>query len=114
VVDDSTSFDPADDPDDPTTDVTVEAQAAIADARARLAEAPAEMVVANHVMGLYELGAIHLSASPPDLRAAALAIDAVACLVEGLGDRLGEDASTFRDALANIRLAYVQIGSSTS
>ncbi|MCU0259485.1 MAG: hypothetical protein MUE78_00565 [Ilumatobacteraceae bacterium] len=93
-------------------DAIAAAQAAIADVRARLAEAPAEVVVANHVMGLYELGAIHLSADPPDLRSAALAIDAVACLVEGLGDRLGEDASTFRDALANIRLAFVQIGSS--
>jgi hypothetical protein len=79
------------------------------DARRRLAEIPAEVVVTNHVMGLYELAAIHLGASPPDLRQAALAIDAVACLVEGLGDRLGEDAATMRDALANIRLAFVQI-----
>ena len=118
MVDDSTSFDPDDPAADPfaddVADLTAEAQAAIAEARARLVEAPAEVVVANHVMGLYELGAIHLSASPPDLRAAALAIDAVACLVEGLGDRLGDDAATFRDALANIRLAYVQIGSTTS
>ena len=60
-------------------------------------------------MGLYELAAIHLSAPTPDLRSAVLAIDAVACLVEGLGDRLGEDAITMRDALANIRLAFVQI-----
>ena len=59
----------------------------------RLAEVPAEVVVANHVMGLYELAAIHLGAAPPDLGQAALAIDAVACLVEGLGDRLGPDAA---------------------
>ena len=66
-------------------------------------------MVTNHVMGLYELAAIHLSASPPDLRQAVLAIDAVACLVDGLGDRLGDDARTMQDALANIRLAFVQI-----
>ena len=84
------------------------------DARRRLAEVPAEVVVTNHVMGLYELAAIHLGGSPPDLRAAALAIDAVACLVEGLGDRLGEDAATMRDALANIRLAFVQIKAGTA
>ncbi len=77
--------------------------------RRQLAESPAEVVVTNHVMGLYELAAIHLSASPPDLAQAVLAIDAVACLVEGLGDRLGENAPTMRDALANIRLAFVQI-----
>jgi hypothetical protein len=77
--------------------------------RRQLGEVPATVVVTNHVMGLYELAAIHLSAAPPDLIQAALAIDAVACLVEGLGDRLGDDASTMRDALANIRLAFVQI-----
>ena len=53
---------------------------------------PAEVVVTNHVMGLYELAAIHLSADEPDLASAALAIDAVACLVDGLGDRLGPEA----------------------
>ncbi len=89
---------------------TVEqAQRAMAEVRSRLAEAPAEVVVTNHVMGLYELAAIHLSATPPDLVQSALAIDAVACLVDGLGDRLGEEAPTMRDALNNIRLAFVQI-----
>jgi len=90
-------------------DAVAEAQRAMAEAQARLAEVPAEVVVTNHVMGLYELAAIHLSASPPDLRQAALAIDAVACLVDGLGDRLGADAPAMRDALNNIRLAFVQI-----
>ena len=90
-------------------DRVAEAQEAIQDARQRLADAPAEVVVTNHVMGLYELAAIHLSAPTPNLRAAALAIDAVACLVDGLGDRLGAEAVTMRDALANIRIAFVQI-----
>ncbi len=90
-------------------DALEDAQRAMAEARERLAEVPAEIVVTNHVMGLYELAAIHLSATPPDLGQAALAIDAVACLVDGLGDRLGEDAPTMRDALTNIRLAFVQI-----
>jgi hypothetical protein len=100
-------IDPELDPE--TADALAEAEAAMADARARLADVPAEVVVTNHVMGLYELGAIHLSSSPPDLAQAALAIDAVACLVDGLGDRLGEEASTMQDALNNIRLAFVQI-----
>jgi hypothetical protein len=84
---------------------------AMAEARARLASVPAEVVVTNHVMGLYELAAIHLAASPPDLPAASLAIDAVGYLVEGLGDRLGDDADTLRTALANIRMAYVNVTS---
>ena len=92
-----------------TDDVVGDAQEAIQEARQRLAEVPAEVVVTNHVMGLYELAAIHLSSPTPDLRSAALAIDAVACLVDGLGDRIGENAPTMRDALANIRMAFVQI-----
>ena len=63
----------------------------------------------NHVMGLYELAAIHLGADPPRLGEASLAIDAVGCLVEGLGERLGPDSSTLVVALSNIRLAFVQI-----
>jgi hypothetical protein len=90
-------------------DVLAEAQAAMEESRRRLAEIPAEVVVTNHAMGLYELAAIHLSATPPNLPSAALAIDGVACLVEGLGDRLGPDTSTLRDALANIRMAFVQV-----
>jgi hypothetical protein len=90
-----------------------DAEQAIEDARRRLADAPAELVVTNHVMGLYELAAIHLSASPPNLPAASLAIDAVGTLVEGLGDRLGKDSPTLRDALANIRMAFVSIKSAT-
>lgn len=109
-VTDETSDDTFDDDlDDETMDAVEDAQRAMAEARARLAEVPAEVVVTNHVMGLYELAAIHLSATPPDLVQAALAIDAVACLVDGLGDRLGEEAPTMRDALNNIRIAFVQI-----
>ena len=91
-----------------------EARDVLQDARQRLTEVPAEVVVTNHVMGLYELAAIHLGSAPANLAEAALAIDAVACLVEGLGDRLGPDAATMRDALANIRLAFVQIKSATA
>jgi hypothetical protein len=100
----------ADDDLDPEhAEAIAEAQRAMDEARARLADVPAEVVITNHVMGLYELAAIHLSGSPPDLRQAALAIDSVACLVDGLGDRLGPEAPTMRDALNNIRLAFVQI-----
>jgi hypothetical protein len=89
-------------------------RAQIDEARARVAEVPAELIVTNHAMGLYELAAIHLAGSPPDLGSAALAIDGFACLVEGLGDRLGPDAATLRDALAQIRLAFVQIKGSVA
>ena len=73
--------------DDPDIDADVDAAAEVlAEARQRLAEAPADLVVSNHAMGLYELAAIHLTAAPPNLVEAALAIDALGCLVDGLGE----------------------------
>jgi hypothetical protein len=107
VPDDSTGND-----DEPSAETVLgEAEQAIEEARRRLADVPVEVVVVNHVMGLYELAAIHLSASPPNLTAASLAIDAVGALVDSLGDRLGPDPPTLRDALANIRMAFVSVRS---
>jgi hypothetical protein len=82
----------------------------VADIRRQLADVPASQVVANHVMGLFELGAIHLSHESPNLSEAALAIDAMGAIVEGLGpERLGENGPTLVDALAQIRMAFVQV-----
>jgi hypothetical protein len=86
-----------------------DAREVLEETRRRLAGVPAEVVITNHVMGLYELAAIHLGANPPDLGQAALAIDAVGCLVEGLGERIGPEYETLNVALSNIRLAFVQI-----
>jgi hypothetical protein len=96
------------DPEIDEADVEEMAEA-MADVRRRVADAPASTVVSNHAMGLYELAAIHLSAQPARLSEAALGIDALACLVEGLGERMGENYGVLKDALHQIRLAFVQI-----
>jgi hypothetical protein len=90
-------------------DPTAQAAAALEEARSRLASVPAETVVTNHAIGLYELAAIHLSSDNPDLTSASLAIDALAAVVESLGPRIGDDHTTLVDALANIRMAYVSV-----
>jgi hypothetical protein len=79
--------------------------------RRQLASAPAAVVVANHVMGLYELGAIHLSAQPPNFGEAQVAIDAMGAIVETLRGRLGDNEPTLVDALGQLRLAFVQLRS---
>lgn len=79
----------------------------LAEARARLLEAPASTVVVNHAFGIYELAAIHLTADEPKLTEARLAIDALAALVEGLQGRLGEAESNLVEALHHVRLAFV-------
>jgi hypothetical protein len=88
-----------------------DAQDALEQARRRIAEVPAQVVVVNHLMGLYELAAIHLSSVPPKLDDASLAIDALTALVDKLGDRLGDETVTMRDALSNIQMVYVQMKS---
>ena len=81
----------------------------LAEAREQIANTPASVVVGNHAMGLYELGAIHLSQQPPNLEEARLAIDALGALVEGLEHRLGEHEATLKEALHQIRMAFVQV-----
>jgi hypothetical protein len=82
----------------------------MAELRDQLAQTPAEIVVLNHCYGLFELAALHLSLQPPQLDPARLAIDALALLVEGLAGRLGEGEQQLREGLAQLRLAFVQIG----
>ena len=90
-----------------------EMEARMAELRQQLADTPAELVVANHCFGLFELAALHLSLQPPQLPQAKLAVDALGALVEGLGGRLGEQEQQLRDGLAQLRLAYVQIKGSS-
>ena len=84
-------------------------QAEMAEVRQQLLAAPASVVVANHAMGVYELAAIHLTAEQPKLAEASLAIDALAALVEGLSGRLGEAEPTLREALGQLRAAYLEV-----
>ena len=81
----------------------------LAELRQQLADTPAESVVANHCYGLFELGALHMSINPPQLDQARVAIDALACLVEGLEGRLGAEEANLKDGLAQLRMAFVQI-----
>lgn len=84
-----------------------EDEARLAELSAQLAKTPAEVVVANHAFGLFELARLHLSLEPPQLPQARLAIDAMAALVDGLGERLGEARRDLAAALSQIRLAFV-------
>ncbi len=81
----------------------------LAQLREQLADTPVEGVVAQMAYQLFEIAALHLSLQPPQLEQAQLAIDALAALIEGLGDRLGDHARPLRDGLSQIRMAFVQI-----
>jgi hypothetical protein len=86
-----------------------EAQAEFDAMRQQLASTPAEIVVANHCYGIFELATIYLSNTPPMLFEARLAIDGLGALLSGLKGRLGEAEPSLLEALSQLRLAYVQL-----
>jgi hypothetical protein len=77
--------------------------------RRQLAATPADVVIANHCYGLFELAAVYLSQTPPMLPKARLAIDAMTAVVNGLEGRLGDAEPQLLEGLSQLRLAYVQI-----
>ena len=94
---------------EPTAEELEDAKAEMDAVREQLLHAPVELVVSNHAMGLWELAALHLSQSPPQLRQAQLAIDALSALLQGLQGRLGASERTLSDGLAELRMAFVHI-----
>jgi hypothetical protein len=91
----------------------------IARFQAQLAATPALEVVANHAVGLFELGRLHLALAaegPEDIHErrrrieeARLCCDAFAGIVESLGDRLGEGTAPLTEGLGQMRIAIVQV-----
>ena len=69
---------------------------------------PAVVIVANHCIGLIELAALHLGQDPPNLADAQVAIDALAGIIDGVGTRLGENGPPLRQALNQMRMAYIE------
>ncbi len=94
-----------------------EEMAAIRQARAELAAVPVADIVANHAVGLWELAILHLSPDPlpdgsparPRMDEAGLAIDALAAMVDTLGTRLAPHHDMLRDAVTQLRMAFVQL-----
>ncbi|OWY62264.1 hypothetical protein B7486_59365 [cyanobacterium TDX16] len=87
-----------------------EAMAAeMAEAQRQIAEVPASVVINNHLMGFYELAAIHLSQQPPNLAEGKVAITAMASVLGNLEGQLGEDEPALRNALQQIQLAFVEL-----
>jgi hypothetical protein len=86
-------------------------------ARAELRAVPVADIIANHAVGLHQLALIHLLPDPgaegetaePRLAEAGLAIDAFGALVETLGERLAPHHEALREALTQLRLAFVEL-----
>jgi hypothetical protein len=87
--------------------------------QAEITSIPAVDLVANHAFGLQQLAMMHLMQVPnpdgtvtePRLEEAALAIDALSALVDTLGERLGPHHDDLRQAVTELRLAFVELSS---
>jgi hypothetical protein len=90
-----------------------ELQAELAAMQEQMIRTPAPVVVANHCIGLIELAALHLGQDPPHLADAQVAIDALAGILDALGPRLGENEAPLRQALNQMRMAFVEARSAT-
>ena len=78
----------------------------------RLAETPVEAIVTQFAVELQEIAVLHLGLSAEraeSLAQAAMAVDAMGALVDALGDRLGPNADPLRQAVAALRLGYVEV-----
>lgn len=99
--------------------ISAEELAAVRQVHQQIRATPAVDVVANHGVQLFELALVYLGvATPPDeqgrvpypdLAQAGVAVDAMAALVDGMGNRLGEHEATLREALSEIQMLYVQV-----
>jgi Domain of unknown function (DUF1844) len=97
---------------------------ALRELHARLKATPVADVIVNHAIGIWQLALVHLGVvtppdaegrpPTPDLAAAGLAIDALAALVDGLGERLGEGEQMLREALGQAQMLFVEVAEAQS
>lgn len=100
---------PVSDDDWEEPELSQEDEAQLAAMQEELANTPAAAIVANHCVGLFNLAALHLSQTPPNLAEATLAIDALGAIADACRGRLGAEEPDLIEAVRQIRLAFVQI-----
>jgi hypothetical protein len=106
-------------PEGEAVEMTQEQYQELLQARAELAAIPVADIIANHAIGLQQLAVIHLLPDPdlegnpsePRLAQAGLAIDALGALVDTLGDRLAPHHEALREAVTQLRMAFVELSS---
>jgi hypothetical protein len=110
---------PPDPGEEPAAEPSAEEVEALRELHARLKATPVADVIVNHAIGIWQLALVHLGVvtppdadgrpPTPDLAAAGLAIDALAALVDGLGERLGEGEPMLREALGQAQMLFVEV-----
>ena len=77
--------------------------------RQEIAATPAAEMISNHLIRFLDLATIYLEGEPPAFAEAATAIEAFRCVLEGVGDRLGEHRTMLTEALGQVQMIFVQV-----
>ncbi len=78
-------------------------------ARQEAASVPASEVLSGYLMQLFDHVVIYLQAEPPAFAEAATMIEAMRSMLDGVGDRLGENGPVLREALGQAQMVFVQV-----
>jgi hypothetical protein len=77
--------------------------------RREIAATPAAEMISNHLIRFLDLATIYLEGEPPAFAEAATAIEAFRCVLDGIGDRLGEHQAMLTEALGQVQMIFVQV-----
>ena len=77
--------------------------------RREVAATPAGEMVTNYLMRFFDLATIYLEGEPPAFAEAATVIEAFRCVLDGIGDRLGDNEPLLREALGQLQMMFVQV-----
>lgn len=77
--------------------------------RQEMLAVPASEIVANHLMGIYELGAIHLGENPPNFAEATIAIEALRAVLDRLSGKFADAEPVLRQALTQLQQVFVEL-----
>jgi len=81
--------------------------------RREVAATPASEMLANYLMRFFDLATIYLESEPPAFAEAATVIEAFRSVLDGLGDRLGENRPMLTEALGQLQMVFVQVKQQT-
>ena len=82
--------------------------------RREVAATPAAEMLTNYLMRFFDLATIYLEGEPPAFAEAATVIEAFRSVLDGIGDRLGENEPLLQEALGQLQMVFVQVKNSAA
>ena len=81
--------------------------------RREVAATPASEMLTNYLMRFFDLATIYLEGEPPAFAETATVIEAFRSVLDGVGDRLGDNQAVLQEALGQLQMIFVQVKNAT-